>query len=115
MFAHLAFSCGARALLGAMDGVQPGIFAMVLDKIWLPHAANAGNRRLVAAGTVDVLCRAPEQMLAAGSAYAAAWPRLLACALDLVDGANGSGSEGDEDEAAEQQLNALAGYGACFL
>jgi hypothetical protein len=49
-------------------------------------------------------------MFAAGGAYAAAWPRLLSCALDLVDNANGSGSEGDEDEAAEQQLNAIAGY-----
>ena len=76
-----------------------------LSRVPPPH-----HHHPVAAGTADVLCRAPEHMFAAGGAYAAAWPRLLACALDLVDGANGSGSEGDEDEAAEQQLNAIAGY-----
>lgn len=117
--AALVHARGAALVLGAMDAVQPGIFLMVLNSLWLNGAAarlsDADERKVCAVGTIDLLCRAPEAML--NGPYAAAWPRLLACALDLTTGDGGdeaSGGDDDDEAAGVAQLAEMAGYTSAF-
>jgi exportin-2 (importin alpha re-exporter) len=35
--AHIIHRRGLQAMLAAMDGIQAGIFAMILDRVWLPN------------------------------------------------------------------------------
>ena len=65
---------GFALLEGGMNAVQPGIFAMVLDKIWIPHCVKingSSERQVCALGSIDLLCRSPG--LSSNPAYLAKW------------------------------------------
>lgn len=107
---------GAAAVLQSMDSVQPGIGIMVLQGVWLPTLAlihGGTEEKVVAVGTVAMLCDAPQLSTAE---TATLWGQLLDGVLLGVSGtstANGDGAAGavpEEEEAPEE----FTGYSAAF-
>lgn len=47
-WAQLVHARGVATLLAAMDAIQPGIFAMVLEKVWLPNVGRGMSKHFVA-------------------------------------------------------------------
>eukprot|EP00455_Lapot_gusevi_P007014 TRINITY_DN13010_c0_g1_i4.p1 TRINITY_DN13010_c0_g1~~TRINITY_DN13010_c0_g1_i4.p1 ORF type:complete len:159 (+),score=70.54 TRINITY_DN13010_c0_g1_i4:66-542(+) len=95
-----------------MDAVQPGIFGMLLEKVWLPNVMKvpSGERRLIVIGLADMMCRGPEFVT---GAYAPFWSRALSSALDALEGPADEDAEADDDEAFFQSPDAT-GYTNTF-
>jgi len=114
-FALLLARLGAPWTSAGLDGVQVGLFAMLLEQVWLPGlAAVSGDveRRLAAVAATRLLCDFPP--LAADSA-APLWGRLLEAAVSLLvdeeeEAAGAARAEEEEEEAAA----AAAGSGTAF-
>jgi len=112
-FATCVHARGFAVLHTAMNQVQAGMFAMVLDRIYIPNVgkvAGSSERHICALGTVDMLCRAPG--VASEAALQPHWTNLLTAAIGLVSDEAGSG--GDDDELALAQLSEVGGYTSVF-
>jgi len=54
---------GLGNLLGNMDQVQPGVFAMILEKVWIPGMSSCisvADRRAVVVGVTKMVLESPE-------------------------------------------------------
>eukprot|EP00741_Cyanophora_paradoxa_P021915 tig00021428_g21154.t1 len=100
----VALSCiaaryGPGTLLEKVDGIQPRLFAMLLEQVWIPNMtklASGGERKTVAVGSTKLLAEAPAML--ADPAYAALWGKLLAGTVGLLEQAEEAGNTGDEDD-----------------
>jgi exportin-2 (importin alpha re-exporter) len=75
---------GVTTMLTAMDSVQPGIFHMVMDKLWLPSVRSIGQalpRKICGMGMVNILCTASPFLEAP---YLALWPNTLRMLVELL-------------------------------
>ena len=111
-FALLLARLGPVWTAAGLDAVQAGLFAMLLEQVWLPGLAGVSGeleRRLAACGATRLLVDFPP--LAHESA-APLWGRLLEATVSLLveeeEEAGGAGEEEEEEGAA------AAGGGAAF-
>ena len=96
------------------EAVQPGLFTLLLDQLWLPNLSGVSGdteRRLIAVAAVKVATQFPP--VAAAEAAHPLWPRLVEQAVILLteeeDTAAGAGADGDGD-ADEEPGSALAAH-----
>ncbi|KAL4452248.1 hypothetical protein ABPG75_007910 [Micractinium tetrahymenae] len=103
---------GAQLVADSIDGVQPGLTAMIVQTVWLPtmpSITGAHEERLVATGGARLLCgtkqlAAPEAVETAG--------KLLAALVSYLEGA--AASSGGEEAAEEPGEEEFAGYSAAY-
>jgi exportin-2 (importin alpha re-exporter) len=70
---------GVDTLYNSMEALQPGIFAMVLEKLWVPHIAKgASHMKIVSSGITELLLQSPV-LQAATARNSAAILRILIC------------------------------------
>uniref|UniRef100_A0A1I8G889 Exportin-2 n=1 Tax=Macrostomum lignano TaxID=282301 RepID=A0A1I8G889_9PLAT len=96
--AAYALAKGADRLVAAVDGVQAGMFAMVVESLVLAdmQKVDAGaDRRVCSLGFSRVLTECPGAML---STYAAQWPKLLTALVALIE--LPQAEVGEEDQLA---------------
>ena len=101
-----------------LEHVQPGLFSMVLDQIWLPGLAGVSGdmeRRLAAVAAVKVATDFPP--VAASDAAQPLWGRLVEVSISLLTdeedaGGNGAGDDEDDEQAAAAAVAMATGGGA---
>jgi exportin-2 (importin alpha re-exporter) len=76
---------GVAPLIAIMDQIQPGIFMMLLNKIWIPNAGKmtgALNRKICAVGMTIMLCKSPGMLVAP---YVSLWPAICESVVNMFE------------------------------
>ena len=76
---------GIKAVLGAAEQIQPGIFAMILEKIWLPFARNVTDlmdRKLLTLGMITI-CGDP--LFQNEPKLVPLFPQLINCVVEIFE------------------------------
>lgn len=116
-FCFYVVKIGASPLVQLIDEIQPGMFGMLLERVFITDMAKVSKdleRKMVAVGVGKMLTECQE--LFSGQ-YAASWPRLLHALIDLFERPpeklpylDGDGASGDAIAA----VDAEPGYQAAF-
>eukprot|EP00462_Mataza_sp_D1_P023236 CAMPEP_0175130734 /NCGR_PEP_ID=MMETSP0087-20121206/6161_1 /TAXON_ID=136419 /ORGANISM="Unknown Unknown, Strain D1" /LENGTH=952 /DNA_ID=CAMNT_0016412965 /DNA_START=72 /DNA_END=2930 /DNA_ORIENTATION=+ len=84
-FSRFVCKHGVEPLLAGMNAVQPNIFCMVLEKIWLPNIQSILtplDRKLCGVALCKLLCSSPAMLQ---QPYVAMWPNMLAGVLNFFE------------------------------
>lgn len=116
-FSFYVVKIGGSALVRLIEDIQPGMFGMLLERVFITDMAKVSKeleRKLVAVGVSKLLTECPE--LVSGQ-YAAYWPRLLHALIDLFERPPEKLPYLDGDAAAAETdivVDAEPGYQAAF-
>ncbi|KAK7100974.1 hypothetical protein V1264_023831 [Littorina saxatilis] len=83
-FSLFAIKFGAPSLIEMIDGIQPKMFGMVLEKLFvadLQKVSGHTERKICAVGVTKILTEAPIML----QDYEALWPRLLQALIGLFE------------------------------
>lgn len=88
-----------NALLKSMDQLQPKIFSMILEKIWVPAMEHVtdDDKKVVVVGMTKMLCQSPDFL---DPAYLRFWPPLVGSVVKLLESKGAGG--GDEEDSLDQ-------------
>lgn len=84
-FCFYVVKVGPHALVQLIDEIQPGMFGMLLERVFITDMAKCvkeSERKIVAVGVSKLLTECPELL---SGQYAAYWPRLICALIDLFD------------------------------
>jgi len=94
------------SLLTVMDQIQPKVFGMILEKIWVPAMEHVtdDDKKVVVVGMTKMLCQSTEIN---DPSYLRFWPPLVGSVIKLLEskGANGGGDEEDLLDQSEKGFN----------
>jgi len=93
-------------LLVAMDKIQPKIFSMILEKVWMAgmeSVVDEKDKKICVVGIARLLCQSPELL---AEPYLRAWPVLLGGVVKLIQGETTPGKEeGDLLDLSDKGFN----------
>merc|ERR1712087_136439 len=108
LFSRFIWKHSGPNLLKAMNTIQPDIFSMVVQKVWLPNCQSINgkyHRKVCSLGMINLLCKTPEML---NPPYVNSWGSLLKGIIDLFE-AQKTKSQLDDDkdilEAMESGFN----------
>jgi exportin-2 (importin alpha re-exporter) len=84
-FSLFAHKFGVATLVSLIDNLQPGMFGMVLDKLFLAEVQKVSGtleRKICAVGMTTFLCDYPDLI---EGAYAPFWPKVLQALISLFE------------------------------
>jgi len=101
---------GPPAALAAMDKVQPGIFIMLMQQVWLPNihlVEGSEEEKVVLVATTKCLCELPQLQQSQEL-----WTALKEAAVKKVEGKSSQDGAAQEDEelGAEEEQGYSAAY-----
>merc|ERR1719445_528103 len=102
-------SGGLSHLVAACDQVQPGIFAMLLEKVWLQFARNVTDltdRKIL---TIGMLAICKDARFKADAQLRGLFPRLINCVVEIFEAGP---LASDEHKTAEFYIQKLEDQGA---
>ncbi|GMH45111.1 hypothetical protein BSKO_13068 [Bryopsis sp. KO-2023] len=103
---------GPTYIAEVLDRIQPDVFMMLLDKIWLPHLSwveEKNKQKLCAVGLTKVLCEYPP-MIAEGRE--ALWTKLMDALVRVLEG--NAEIEAPSDLMNDDGIIETTGYTAAF-
>lgn len=83
-FSMFAYKYGGSVLINTIDGIQPKMFGMVLERLYIPELQKvSGNveRKICAAGIIKILTNTPELL----GDYSMYWAPLLQALIGLFE------------------------------
>jgi exportin-2 (importin alpha re-exporter) len=75
---------GPTAVISRVDAIQPNIFAMILDSLYIPNVGKVNGkieRKICCVAMIKLLTESPELL----STYAAFWPKIMAALLGVIE------------------------------
>jgi exportin-2 (importin alpha re-exporter) len=83
-FSNFIIRYGMKAAVSTSSTVQPDIFAMFIERIWIEHISMIGgpDRELVAVALTIMLTKSPEML---GAKYKPLWGKCLNCIVTLFE------------------------------
>eukprot|EP00057_Strongylocentrotus_purpuratus_P012723 XP_011667197.1 PREDICTED: exportin-2 [Strongylocentrotus purpuratus] len=85
-FSLYAVKCGACKLVEIVDSLQPNMFGMVLDRLYIPEVQKTSGsmeKKIVAVGMTKILTECPAMM--SNPAYLKLWTPLLQALIDVFE------------------------------
>lgn len=84
-FCYYATKLGGSALIELIDSLQPSMFGMVIDRVFIPDMAKVSSemdRKIVAVGITKILTECPIMLT---PSYIQSWPKLLQALIELFE------------------------------
>ncbi|KAH8391270.1 hypothetical protein KR215_009826 [Drosophila sulfurigaster] len=120
-FCFYVVKIGGGQLLQLIDEIQPGMFGMLLERVFITDMAKVSKdleRKIVAVGVSKLLTECPELLT---GQYAAYWPRLLQALIEMFERPpeklpylDGDAAGPGGDAVAGAGVDAEPGYQAAF-
>lgn len=83
-FSLFAVKYGPVALQTTVDELQPQLFGMVVEKLYIPEVQRVGGhieRKICAVGMIKILCELPAMV----TTYGGFWPQMLEALIRLLE------------------------------
>ncbi|XP_063217026.1 exportin-2 [Bacillus rossius redtenbacheri] len=84
-FSYYIVRYGASSLVSTIDGIQPNMFEMVIQRVIMPdlqRVSGAADKKVTAVGITELLCKCPEVV---DGPYQASWMPLLSALLEFFE------------------------------